>query len=109
MADIREGSSPNFAPPVEEGVVFQFEDEKGDIESLEFLGLVLHNDHRYGVFFPVEEDLPAGSSGEVLILEVTELDEEGQPASFELLVDEGVAQEVYDVFVEATKDIYRFV
>lgn len=109
MADIREGSSPNFAPPVEEGVVFQFEDEKGDIESLEFLGLVLHNDHRYGFFFPVEKDLPAGSSGEVLILEVTELDEEGQPASFELLVDEGVAQEVYDVFVEATKDIYRFV
>lgn len=109
MADIREGSSPNFTPPVEEGVVFQFEDEKGDIESLEFLGLVLHNDHRYGFFFPVEEDLPAGSSGEVLILEVTELDEEGQPASFELLVDEGVAQEVYDVFVEATKDIYRFV
>lgn len=109
MADIREGSSPNFAPPVEEGIVFQFEDEKGDIESLEFLGLVLHSDHRYGFFFPVEEDLPAGSSGEVLILEVTELDEEGQPASFELLVDEGVAQEVYDVFVEATKDIYRFV
>ena len=109
MADIREGSSPNFAPPVEEGVVFQFEDEKGDIESLEFLGLVLHQDRRYGFFFPVEEDLPAGSSGEVLILEVTELDEEGQPASFELLVDEGVAQEVYDAFVEATKDIYRFV
>lgn len=109
MAEIREGSSPNFAPPVEEGIVFQFEDEKDDIESLEFLGLVLHNDHRYGFFFPVEEDLPAGSSGEVLILEVTELDEEGQPASFELLVDEGVAQEVYDVFVEATKDIYRFV
>ena len=79
MADIREGSSPNFAPPVEEGVVFQFEDEKGDIESLEFLGLVLHNDHRYGFFFPVEEDLPAGSSGEVLILEVTELDEEASP------------------------------
>ena len=108
MADIREGSSPNFAPPVEEGVVFQFEDEKGDIESLEFLGLVLHNDHRYGFFFPVEEDLPAGSSGEVLILEVTELDEEGQPAEFELMDDEAIAQEVYDDFREATKDLYRF-
>ena len=45
----------------------------------------------------------------MLILEVTELDEEGQPAAFELLMDEAIAQEVYDAFVEATKDIYRFV
>ena len=109
MAEIREGSAPNFAPPVEEGITFTFEDEKGDTQELEFLGLILHGDRRYGFFFPVDDDHPAKSSGEVLILEVTELDEEGQPASFELLVDEGVAQEVYDAFVEATKDIYRFV
>ncbi|MDO4591177.1 MAG: DUF1292 domain-containing protein [Slackia sp.] len=109
MAEIREGSAPNFAPPVQEGIVFEFEDEHGDIEQLEFLGLILHNDRRYGFFFPVDDESPAGSSGEVLILEVTELDEEGQPAAFELLMDEGIAQEVYDDFVEATKDIYRFV
>lgn len=109
MAEIREGSAPNFAPPVQEGVVFEFRDEKGEIEQLEFLGLILHNDHRYGFFFPVDENAPAGSSGEVLILEVTELDEEGQPSAFELLMDEAIAQEVYDAFVEATKDIYRFV
>ncbi|MDO4442460.1 MAG: DUF1292 domain-containing protein [Slackia sp.] len=109
MAEIREGSNPNFAPPVQEGIVFEFADEKGEVEQLEFLGLILHNDRRYGFFFPVDEDAPAGSSGEVLILEVTELDEDGQPAAFELLVDEGIAQEVYNAFVEATKDIYRFV
>lgn len=109
MAEIREGSAPNFAPPVQEGVVFEFEDEKGEVEQLEFLGLILHNDRRYGFFFPVDDAAPAGSSGEVLILEVTDLDEEGQPASFELLVDENIAQEVYAAFVEATKDIYRFV
>lgn len=105
---MREGSAPNFCPPVEEGLVFSFEDENGDITDLEFLGLILHNERRYGFFFPVEDDAPAGSSGEVLILEVTEVDEEGQPAEFELIVDESVAQEVYDDFREATKDLYDF-
>lgn len=108
MADIREGSAPNFCPPVEEGVVFEFEDENGDTSALEFLGLVLFNECRYGFFFPVDDENPAGSSGEVLILEVTDLDEDGQPAEFELIEDDAVAQEVYDVFREATKDIYRF-
>ncbi len=108
MAEIREGSAPNFAPPVEEGITFTFEDEKGDTQELEFLGLILHGDRRYGFFFPVDDDHPAKSSGEVLILEVTELDEEGQPAEFELMDDEAIAQEVYDDFREATKDLYRF-
>ena len=108
MAEIREGSAPNFAPPVEEGITFTFEDEKGDTQELEFLGLILHGDRRYGFFFPVDDDHPAKSSGEVLILEVTELDEEGQPAEFELVDDEAIAQEVYDDFREATKDLYRF-
>ena len=103
MAEIREGSAPNFAPPVEEGMVFEFEDEKGEISQLEFLGLILHD-----FFFPVDEDDPAGSSGEVLILEVTDLDEEGQPCEFELLDDEEIAAQIYDEFREATKDLYDF-
>lgn len=108
MAEIREGSAPNFAPPVEEGLVFEFEDEAGEVQALEFLGLILHGDRRYGFFFPVDEDNPAGSSGEVLILEVTDLDEEGQPSEFELVEDEAIAQEVYDDFRNATKDLYNF-
>lgn len=108
MAEIREGSAPNFAPPVEEGIVFTFEDEKGDTQELEFLGLILHGDRRYGFFFPVDDDHPAKSSGEVLVLEVTALDEDEQPAEFELVEDEAIAQEVYDDFREATKDLYRF-
>ena len=59
-------------------------------------------------FFPVDEDDPAGSSGEVLILEVTDLDEEGQPCEFELLDDEEIAAQIYDEFREATKDLYDF-
>ena len=66
MADVREGSAPNFCPPVEEGLTVQFQDEKGDSLDLEFLGLVLHGGRRYGFFFPVDDDNPALSSGEVV-------------------------------------------
>ena len=105
---MREGSAPNFCPPVEEGITLVLEDEAGEQPELEFLGLVLHNDRRYGFFFPVTDEAPAGSSGEVVLLEVTELDEEGQPAAFELVEDEGIAAEVYDDFRIATKDLYDF-
>ena len=93
---MRQGSAPNFAPPIEEGMVLTFEDEKGEQVTLEFLGLIL------------DEETQTGASGEVLILEVTELDEDGQPCAFELLVDEGVAQDIYEEFKEATKDLYDF-
>ena len=56
---MREGSAYNFCPPVNEGDVFELEDERGDVVSLEFLGLVLHEGHSYGFFFPVSEDEPA--------------------------------------------------
>ncbi len=42
------------------------------------------------------------------MLEVTELDDEGQPMAFELVDDEVIAEEVYDDFREATKDLYDF-
>ncbi len=105
---MREGSAPNFCPPTEEGLVLEFIDENNDAVELEFLGLILHGDRRYGFFFPLENDAPVGSSGEVLLLEVTELDEEGQPSAFELVEDEGVAAEVYADFCQATKDLYDF-
>ena len=97
---MRQGSAPNFCPPVEEGVTLEFVDERGDAVTLEFLGLVLHGERRYGFFFPVSEDEPVGSSGEV--------DEDGQPSAFELVEDEGVASEVYADFRQATKDLYDF-
>ena len=105
---MREGSAPNFCPPTEEGITLVFEDESGDRTELEFLGLILHNDRSYGFFFPVTEDAPAGSSGEVVLLEVTELDEDGQPSAFEIVEDEAVAAEVYEDFRTATKDLYDF-
>lgn len=105
---MREGSAPNFCPPVEEGMVLSFEDENGDQVQLEFLGLIIHEDHRFGFFYPVTEESPALGSGEVVILEVTELDADGQPLAFELLDDESLAQEVYEDFKQATKDLYDF-
>lgn len=106
---MRQGSAPNFCPPTEEGIVIVFEDEAGEQTELEFLGLILHRDRRYGFFFPITDDEPAGSSGEVVLLEVTELDEEDQPSAFEIVEDEAVAAEVYEDFRTATKDLYDFV
>ena len=105
---MREGSAPYFCPPTEEGITLTFQDEKGDQIDLEFLGLILHEGRRYGFFFPVTEDEPVGSSGEVVLLEVTELDEDGQPSAFEIVEDEAVAAEVYEDFRTATKDLYDF-
>ena len=105
---MRQGSAPNFCPPVEEGLTIVFEDEQGEQSELEFLGLIIHQDRRYGFFFPVSEDAPAGSSGEIVVLEVTELDEDEQPTAFELVEDESIATEAYEVFREATKDLYDF-
>ena len=105
---VREGSAPNFCPPTEEGITLTFSDEKGDTVDLEFLGLILKDDRSYGFFFPVDEDNPACSSGEVVLLEVTELDDEGQPEAFELVTDEAIAAAVYADFQEATRDLYDF-
>lgn len=105
---VREGSAPNFCPPTEEGITLTFADEKGDQVEMEFLGIVLLGERSYGFFFPVDEDHPATSSGEVVVLEVTELDEDGQPEAFELVTDEAIAAEAYAAFQEAAKDLYDF-
>ena len=105
---MRKGSAPNFCPPVEEGTVFTFEDENGDLVNLEFLGLVIMDDLRYGFFFPVTEDEPATSSGSIVVLQVTEMDDEGQPDGFELVEDDAIALQAYEAFKVAAKDLYDF-
>lgn len=105
---MRQASDPDFAPPVEEGAIYSFQDEAGEVVNLEFLGLILHNDRRYGFFFPTAQDGVATEGGEVVILEVTALDDDDQPESFELLIDEGIAAEVYEKFKRATAGMYDF-
>lgn len=105
---MRTGSNPNFCPPVEEGTVYTLEDENGDMIDLEFLGLVLNEGRRYGFFFPITPEEPATSSGEVVVLEVTALDDDDQPAEFELLDDEAAADAAYELFKEVAADLYDF-
>ena len=105
---MRQGSNPNFCPPYEEGTVYTMEDEKGDLVNLEFLGLLIHDEQRFGFFVQVDDEKPVGVSDEVIILVVTELDDEGQPEAFEAIEDEDLADEVFEAFMEATKDIYTF-
>lgn len=105
---MKQGSDPNFCPPIEEGATFSFEDEAGEHVDLEFLGLIILRERRYGFFFPVDDDHPACSSGEVVVLEVTELDEDDQPVAFELVEDEAIAAEAYEAFKRATRDLYDF-
>lgn len=107
-ANIRKGSAPNFCPPTEEGITITLTDDNGDELVLEFLGLLLQGDMKYGFFFPVDEENAALSSGEVLILEALDEDEEGQPSEFELVEDEALLQSLYSEFQKATKDLYRF-
>jgi hypothetical protein len=68
---VREGSAPNFCPPTEEGVTIALVDEKGEQVELEFLGLVLKGESSFGFFFPIDDEHPATSSGEVVVLEVS--------------------------------------
>ena len=68
---VREGSAPNFCPPTEEGITITLVDEKGEQVELEFLGLVLKGESSFGFFFPVDDEHPATSSGEVVVLEVS--------------------------------------
>lgn len=105
---MRQGSAPNFCPPIEEGVAFVFQDEEGEVINLEFLGLILKDERRYGFFFPLTSEGDVGASGEVVLLEVVALDEEGQPEAFELVEDEAIANAVYQDFQVATKDLYDF-
>ena len=90
---VREGSAPNFCPPTEEGITITLVDEKGEQVELEFLGLVLKGESSFGFFFPVDDEHPATSSGEVVVLEVTEV---------------VIAAEAYADFQEAAKDLYDF-
>lgn len=105
---VRTGKHPDFCPPVEEGITLVFQDESGETVSLEFLGIVLMDEREYGFFMPVDDEAPALSSGEVVVLEVLEVDEEGIPETFELVEDESTAEAAYAKFQDVAKDLYQF-
>ena len=108
VAEIRQGSSPDFCPPVEEGLTVSFEDEKGEVSEFEFLGIVIMDGIDYGFFFPLNDGSNPLDSGEVVVMEAVEYGPDGQPSGFELVTDEKQALRAYERFRQATKDIYRF-
>lgn len=107
LSQVRSGSSPNFCPPIQEGMVVSLQDDRGDVIDLEFLGLILDDERSYGFFFPLEDAKPL-ESGEVVVLQVNSVDENGQPTDFEMIGDETEAMRIFEIFKEATKDIYTF-
>ncbi len=107
-AQVKTASAPNFCPPEVEGATFEFLDEKGDVVCLEFLGLILQDGRSYGFFVQVDSAKDALSDGEILVLEVLDTDEDGQPSEFELVTDEVMANLAYNEFVRVTKDMYTF-
>ena len=56
----------------------------------------------------VTEEEPALSSGEVIVLEVTKVDEDDQPTEFELVEDEAIIDEAFEAFKVAARDLYDF-
>lgn len=106
--EVRQGSNPDFCPPVEEGIALSFEDEEGNVVEMEFLGLVIDGSHTFGFFFPMDEDDPVFQNGQALVLEVTKFDDEGNPSEFELVDDEQTALAAFAKFREVAKDIYTF-
>ena len=89
-------------------MTLDFQDEEGNVINMEFLGLVIDGTQTFGFFFPIDDGSQALDSGEVLVLEVTSFDEEGNPLEFELIEDEQTAMSAYKKFQEVTKDLYRF-
>lgn len=103
---IRYGSSPDFCPPEVEGTIINFQDADGEIVGLEFLGILLFEGGSYGFFVIDGED--SDEQGELAILNVLDVDDEGIPLDFELVTDESLIARLYEQFKVSTKDLYRF-
>lgn len=108
MAQIRRSSSPDFCPPEREGMCVSLADDAGVVTEFEFLGLILDGEARYGFFFPLDNEARPLDSGEVVVLQVLSLDEEGQPSSFESVDDSDTAMRAYEHFKRATSELYCF-
>ena len=97
-----------FFPAIDEGICYEFDSEDGCISNFEYLGYVCHDEKNYAFFFPITEETPVGSSGDVSILEVTEFDEDEMPACFNNVEDELLSLEIYEVFKLLTEDYFEF-
>ena len=81
--------------------IITLQDEDGQIEAFEFLDLVIYEDKEYVVLLPAEDD-----SGEVVILQLEEEDENGE--SYAGVEDDDVLEAVFRIFKERHKEDFNF-
>ena len=85
---------------LEEDRPFILNDEDGNEIKFELLDLIVLEDEKYVVLYPIENE-----NDEVVILRVQETD--GELDEY-LSVDEKTLQSVYAIFKEKFKDVYDF-
>ena len=76
-------------------------DENGAEEEFEFLDLIEYAGTEYVILYPVNED-----SGEVVILQVEELDEEND--NYIAVEDMALLDTLFEIFKERNKDYLDF-
>ena len=80
-------------------------DEDGNEVSFEFLDLIEFEGAEYAVLLP-DEDCEEG--GELVILEVTEDEEDPEAENYNGVTDARVLEAVYELFKERNKDEFQF-
>lgn len=81
--------------------IITLQDEDGQDVAFEFLDLVIYEDKEYVVLLPAEDD-----SGEVVILQLEEEDEDGE--SYAGVEDDDVLEAVFHIFKERHKEDFNF-
>lgn len=77
-------------------------DDEGNEFSLEFLDVIAYKEKEYVVLLPIDEE-----SEEVVILEVKE-PEDSETVEYLSVDDEGILNEVFEIFKEKFKDDFNF-
>ena len=83
-------------------------DEEGNEVKFEFLDLVELDNEEYVILLPIAEE-GEEEEGEVVILKIEDTDEETEEESYVSVDDEGVLNQVFEIFKEKFKDEFDFV
>ena len=87
----------------EEVTILTLHDDEGNEEQFELLDLVDYQDKQYIVLFPVEDD-----DMEIVILQVEEIEGNGEEEAYVAVEDEAILDSVYGIFKERFKDEFEF-
>ena len=88
--------------------VIVLNDEEGNDVKFEFLDLVELDGEEYVVLLPMSDD-GEEDDGEVVILRVEDTDTDSDEESYVSVDDEGVLNQVFEIFKDKFKDEFNFV